>query len=503
MSAAADIANGSVHLPAEPKLDGAAFDDATVDTPISVGESSDASETSKLRMILQLVKKCFGVSDIANMRLSLPSVLLAPVPNLEYWSYTDRPDILASVNDSPDPFDRMLSVLRFVFSKDLKFIRGGVCKPYNSVLGEHFRCHYRVPALPNPPEPQFVPKSYLHIPTPAARSEGSSLRSFGSWKSGQREKPASISQLSSQLENVVIMEDGLELNGEEAQIVFITEQVSHHPPMSSYYYEVVDRGIQLSGVDQIAARLSGASVRIAPGDKNKGLFIKLTSGPGEGEEYHVTHPIAAVNGLLTMRLYASITDSVIVTCRGGKDGKLLRAIIEYKDEGWIGKPQRAVEGVIHTYDPDSVEQEEWRKVKHVPLDRHLARFEGAWDKKINWRRASESDWRPLIDLSTLSLVPKIVRPLPEQLHNESRRFWKDVTENLNKKNYNEATACKLRIEQSQRDIAAERKRKGVHFTPVYFDKDIEDGRSRLNDDGRKAIMEEIERARTGSRSASR
>ncbi|KZO98536.1 hypothetical protein CALVIDRAFT_535177 [Calocera viscosa TUFC12733] len=273
--------------------------------------------------------------------------------------------------------------------------------------------------------------------------------------------------------------------------------------MSSYYYEVVDRGIQVTGVDQISARLSGASVRIAPGDKNKGVFIRLTSGFGEGEEYQITHPIAAVNGLLTMRLYASITDSVIITCRGGKDGKLLRAIIEYKDEAWIGKAQRAVEGVIHTYDPESEEHEEWRKVRHVPAEQVLASFQGAWDKKVNWRRAGEADWRPLIDLSTLSLVPKLVRPIPEQLATESRRFWKDVTENLNKKNYNEATAHKLRIEQAQRDIAAERKRRGVHFEPVYFDPDIEDGRSRLSENGQKAIREEIDRALAGSRSASR
>ncbi|KZO98535.1 hypothetical protein CALVIDRAFT_26847 [Calocera viscosa TUFC12733] len=206
----------------------ASFDDPSMDTPIAIPESTDTSETSKLKMIMQLVKKCFGVSDIANMRLSLPSVLLAPVPNLEYWSYTDRPDILASVNDSPDPFDRMLSVLRFVFSKDLKFIRGGVCKPYNSVLGEHFRCHYRVPALPNPPEPEFVPRSYLHIPPPSAKSEASSMRSFGSWKSSplpQSQSPSpqkdSVSQLTSQMENAVLTENGVDENGEEVHVVFI------------------------------------------------------------------------------------------------------------------------------------------------------------------------------------------------------------------------------------------------------------------------------------------
>ncbi len=48
-------------------------------------------------------------------RLSLPASLLEPIPNLEYWHYLDRPDFY-------DPFLRMLAVLRFTFTKDLKFV---------------------------------------------------------------------------------------------------------------------------------------------------------------------------------------------------------------------------------------------------------------------------------------------------------------------------------------------------------------------------------------------
>ena len=76
----------------------------------------------------------------ARRRLSLPASLLEPVPNLEYWNYLDRPDVFAayvfpssiggpsltslirSINDSDDPFMRMIAVLRFTFTKDLKFI---------------------------------------------------------------------------------------------------------------------------------------------------------------------------------------------------------------------------------------------------------------------------------------------------------------------------------------------------------------------------------------------
>jgi hypothetical protein len=80
-----------------------------------------------------------GVTDIASVRFSLPAQLLEPTPNLEYWNYLDQPNTFIAIGDSNDEFDRMLEVLRFWFTKDLKYVKGKPCKPYNSTLGEFFR----------------------------------------------------------------------------------------------------------------------------------------------------------------------------------------------------------------------------------------------------------------------------------------------------------------------------------------------------------------------------
>lgn len=67
------------------------------------------------------------------------------------------------------------------------------------------------------------------------------------------------------------------------QVVYLTEQVSHHPPISSFHVTCPTRGVEMAGIDQISAKISGTTVRIASGSFNKGLFISLTSGQGEGE----------------------------------------------------------------------------------------------------------------------------------------------------------------------------------------------------------------------------
>jgi hypothetical protein len=121
-------------------------------------------------------------------------------------------------------------------------------------------------------------------------------------------------------------------NEDSIRIVYVTEQVSHHPPVSAYYASCPSRGMEMIGVDQISAKVSGTTLRVAPGSFNKGIYINLTSGPGTGEKYHITHPVANVNGILRGSFYITVGDSTIVTCSGSKGGVSYRAVIEYKEE---------------------------------------------------------------------------------------------------------------------------------------------------------------------------
>ena len=248
------------------------------------------------------------------------------------------------------------------------------------------------------------------------------------------------------------------------RIVYLTEQVSHHPPVSAYHAACPSRHLELAGIDQISAKVSGTTLRVMPGSFNKGIFVRITGDAGAGETYHITHPIASVNGILRGSFYVTVGDSTVITCSGGAaDGQKFRAVIEYKEESWLGKAQFALEGVIHTYDPAESVHEEWTRVKHVPRDRVLAVFDGSWRGRVRWKRvdAPDSEYATLLDLSTLAMIPKTVRPLERQLPTESRKLWDNVTTRLIKKEYSEATKYKLVIEQKQRDDAAERKRRGV------------------------------------------
>lgn len=84
--------------------------------------------------------------------------------------------------------------------------------------------------------------------------------------------------------------------------------------------------------------------------------------------------------------------------------------------------------------------------------------------------------------------PKVIPQESDQLPNESRRFWKEVTASIVNKQYNQANTLKQEIEERQRQKAAARKDAGRDWRPRFFAGTVTPiGRPDLTEDGKKAI----------------
>ncbi|KAK0546122.1 hypothetical protein OC846_005402 [Tilletia horrida] len=563
----------------------------------AANDAEASSDTGRLKTLLGILKRMLGVSDMAAVRLSLPANLLEPVGNLEYWQYTDRADLLSCLPDFEDPLDRMLAAVRFSMTKEFRYVRGSVCKPFNSILGEHFRCHWDFTPFSVSGDGLVTPTANLLSSSPASLQLVGAIggtanipSSKGSVRSGNTDPttPSSESSYGNKASTMKIPgkrpsasrsasgagfsgggtigrflsrgkssnnaaaaareaeeqeraeeeararaaasasaaekeaaakaendagsdgdggsfksanEDEANNSGSGAaklekgkqRVVFLTEQVSHHPPISSYYVEYdggPNSAVSVRGVDQISAKFTGTTVKVYAGEQNQGLFVKIDRGHGAGEEYQLTHPTASVNGLLRGNLWVALTDTEYVTCRaseGSGGSKNLRTIIEHKEESWMGKAKYAFEGVVYEYEGDP---EQYKRIKDVPQDKVLATIDGCWKGKMTYTKRGEKEPRLLLNVPDLDTIPKNVRPLDSQLELESRRIWQPVIKAILSKQYGEATKAKQVIEQRQRDIAAERKKNGEEFVPQFFEIDISDGRPRLTKAGREAIEAE-------------
>ncbi|KAA1085408.1 hypothetical protein PGT21_006311 [Puccinia graminis f. sp. tritici] len=455
-------------------------------------DSAEPQDDTKFKQLLAVLKKAIGVKDMGAMRLSLPAHLITPVGNLEYWCYLDRPDLFAAINDSEDDFERMLAVLRWTLTKDCKFVHGPVCKPYNSVLGEQFRCIYDV--IPSKVDPESG--DLIVYETPSRATSPTQTTDSGPTRAASFQTTSSSTALDS--EDPGPLRDGnrsgsslattVNKSSSSARVVFLNEQVSHHPPISCFWYEARPKTdgqpskplVIAHGVDQISAKFTGTSVKVFPGPMNKGIFVKL---PNRNEEYEITHPTAMVTGLIRANPYVVITDYAYITCRSAQKRRF-RTMINYVDESWVGKAKFALEGVIYelqeTDDPN-----EWTKIKQVPSDRIWCKFSGSWRGVVTYtmteasRRTSGSSQeqqqsnqaRELVDLSSLEPLPKTVKPEAHQTEMESRKFWKSLTSLIQAQNFTEATKEKQTIEQNQRDLSNKRKADNQPFKPLIFNTD--------------------------------
>ena len=275
-------------------------------------------------------------------------------------------------------------------------------------------------------------------------------------------------------------EDDPKTTQKPVRVSFLTEQTSHHPPVSAFFVDCPERGISARGFDQLSAKFTGTSIRVIPGAHNLGIFITLKNH--DNEEYQLTHPAAHLGGFLRGSLSVSVADTCYITCKKTK----MKAILNYLEEGWLGKSQNRVQGVVYRYDPD---KDKISKLKDVPEKDIVARVEGCWQEKITYRLASSDDQpQTLIDLTPLFPVPKSVPPADNQLLNESRRYWWHVTDAITNKRWGEATKAKQDIEERQRQKAAARQSEGVEWKPRFFTGSTTPlGKPDLTEEGEKAL----------------
>lgn len=261
------------------------------------------------------------------------------------------------------------------------------------------------------------------------------------------------------------------------RIAFLCEQTSHHPPVSAYIYSCPEKRIEAYGMDQIAAKFTGTTIKVQSGEQNAGIFVNLQD---RREEYQCSHPTASVCGFLRGSLYASVQDTAVVSC--AKTG--LKAIIAYKDEPWIGKPKYALEGIIFRYNPTSASRTE--SIRDIPEDAIVARLEGTWKGKIYISGGKSSAKHVLIDVTDMPTIKKTVPALSAQKPNESRVVWDPVTQAILSKKFELATRYKTEIEDKQRKLAKDRTENKEDFTPEFFEVH-EDGRPTLTAAGLKTL----------------
>ncbi|CCE64178.1 hypothetical protein TPHA_0G03380 [Tetrapisispora phaffii CBS 4417] len=233
------------------------------------------------------------------------------------------------------------------------------------------------------------------------------------------------------------------------QAFYISEQTSHHPPESAYFYMIPESHIRIDGVVIPKSKFLGNSSAAMMEGKTVLQFLDIKDSNGVPEKYVLTQPNVYVRGILFGKMRIELGDHMIIK------GPKYNADIEFKTKGFISGTYDAIGGTIKD-----------------KSGKALYEISGKWNEVMYVKdlRIKGSSKRVLFDTSKAQPLKPIVRPLQEQGEYESRRLWKKVTDALAARDQKVATDEKSKIEDYQRDMAKKRSEDGVDFHPKLFRK---------------------------------
>lgn len=225
---------------------------------------------------------------------------------------------------------------------------------------------------------------------------------------------------------------------------YIAEQVSHHPPVSAWYFASPEQGLELCGELRPKSRFLGNSVA---NNMEGESHVRFLTGVGAKDgEYDITMPSMYARGILFGKMILELGDSSIV--RNETTG--LSCEVEFKTKGFFGGSYNAVGG----------------KIKGPKGD--VGELSGHWHDMMELQRKGTKGRETLFDASTARVVQKAVSPEDQQAPNESRRLWTKVTAAIKAKDLEAATDAKSAIEEAQREAARQRDASGETFKPRFF-----------------------------------
>ncbi|KAG0186988.1 hypothetical protein DFQ28_007042 [Apophysomyces sp. BC1034] len=232
-----------------------------------------------------------------------------------------------------------------------------------------------------------------------------------------------------------IYEDG-------SQGFYVAEQVSHHPPVSTYYFASPENGIVVDGETRPRAKFLGNSVVSMMNGLSHLWFTHFGN-----EQYDITVPNVYARGILLGKMFLELGDKCSIRCHATD----LVCEMEFKTKGLLSGSANGIVG----------------KIKRASTNEVLYEISGEWDTEMFIKEPSGRK-KSLFNAKTSIVYPKIVEPEINQAPTESRRLWSKLTIALQKGDMMLARDEKLHIEEHQRLVAAERHKQGLQWHPQFF-----------------------------------
>ncbi|CAN3371724.1 hypothetical protein DIURU_002937 [Diutina rugosa] len=233
------------------------------------------------------------------------------------------------------------------------------------------------------------------------------------------------------------------------ETTLLSEQVSHHPPMTAYAINNDATDTHLQGYNQIKATFSATSINV------KQFGHALLRYGSLNEDYLITLPPLHIEGLLVASPFVELEGKSYIQCSNG-----MIAVIEYSGRGYVTGKKNTFKARIY---PDVLSSNKKEKA--------LVTIGGQWSGKsyIAKGHSSPSSKDELFyDANEISPEKLAVKPIEKQHPLESRKAWQKVAEAVKKGDFDLIHEEKSKIENEQRELRKEEAASGKPWQQRWF-----------------------------------
>lgn len=226
----------------------------------------------------------------------------------------------------------------------------------------------------------------------------------------------------------------------------ISEQVSHHPPVTAYSIWNHHHGVRLSGYCGQKASFS-RTINI------KQVGHALLHLDAFDEDYLITLPSLHIEGLITGSPYVELNSKSYITSSSGYTAK-----IDYSGKGWISGKRNSF--IATLYPSDKTEKDA------------VYSIDGQWTDQFTIRKGSckSKDVIDTYDAKSNKTTPLSVAPVEQQGELESRRAWQKVAQAIARGDMDTTGREKSLIENQQRELRRKEREDGREWERRYFTK---------------------------------
>ncbi|KAF2398292.1 Oxysterol-binding protein [Trichodelitschia bisporula] len=223
----------------------------------------------------------------------------------------------------------------------------------------------------------------------------------------------------------------------------VSEQVSHHPPITAYSISNKEHGVRLQG---FCGQNAWISRSLTINVKQVGHAILHIDA--FDEDYLITLPPLHIEGLYSGSPFVELEKSTYIQSSSGYTAK-----IDYSGKGWLSGKKNSVTATLY---PEGREKEP------------LYTIEGQWTNTFIIKDAKTKKEVDKYDSRASPTTPLTVAPLEEQDELESRRAWAKVAKGIAAGDMDVTQREKTLIEERQREMRRKEKEQGREWQRTFF-----------------------------------